>query len=148
MARAGGSGGALNTDTAILWPMGALVALTFAVQLQIPLRRFRAGAAKRVTAADFRYGESAGVPGDVSIPNRNYINLLEAPVLFYVACLSLYVTSHVDTIALAMAWLYVVLRVAHSVVHLTYNRLAHRGSLFALSNVVLVALWIRFFATL
>jgi len=54
----------------------------------------------------------------------------------------------VDTIALAMAWSYVVLRIAHSVVHLTYNRLAHRGSLFALSNVVLVALWIRFFATL
>ena len=138
----------MNPGTAILWPMGALVALTFAVQLQIPLRRFRAGAAKRVTAADFRYGESPSVPGEVSIPNRNYINLFEAPVLFYVACLTLYVTSHVDTTALVMAWLYVALRVAHSVVHLTYNKVAHRGLLFALGNVVLVALWIRFFATL
>ena len=138
----------MNPNTAILWPMGVLVALVFVVQLQIPVRRFRAGAAKRVTAADFRYGESATVPGDVSIPNRNYINLFEAPVLFYIACLTLYVTSHVDGIALAMAWLYVALRIAHSVVHLTYNKLAHRGMLFALSNVVLASLWIRFFATL
>jgi hypothetical protein len=138
----------LNPNTAILWPMGALVALVFAVQLQIPVRRFRAGAAKRVTEADFRYGESANVPGEVSIPNRNYINLFEAPVLFYVACLTLYATSHVDTTALAMAWLYVALRIAHSIVHLTYNKLAHRGMLFALSNVVLASLWIRFFATL
>jgi hypothetical protein len=138
----------LNPNTAILWPMGVLVALVFVVQLQIPVRRFRAGAAKRVTEADFRYGESANVPGEVSIPNRNYINLFEAPVLFYVACLTLYVTSHADNTALAMAWLYVALRIAHSVVHLTYNRLAHRGMLFALSNVVLASLWIRFFATL
>ena len=128
--------------------MGALVALVFVVQLQIPVRRFRAGAAKHVTEADFRYGESANVPGEVSIPNRNYINLFEAPVLFYVACLTLYVTSHVDTLALVMAWLYVALRIAHSVGHLTYNKLAHRGTLFALSNVVLASLWIRFFATL
>jgi hypothetical protein len=138
----------LNPNTAILWPMGVLVALAFVVQLQIPLRRFRAGAAKRVTVADFRYGESANVPGEVRIPNRNYINLFEAPVLFYVACLTLYVTSHVDTAALAMAWLYVALRIAHSAVHLTYNKVAHRGTLFALSNVVLAVLWIRFFATL
>ncbi|HET7404122.1 MAG TPA: MAPEG family protein [Usitatibacter sp.] len=97
----------MNPGTAILWPMGALVALTFAVQLQIPLRRFRAGAAKRVAAADFRYGESANVPGEVSIPNRNYINLFEAPVLFYVACLTLYVTAHVDAAAVVLAALWI-----------------------------------------
>ena len=138
----------MNAANAILWPMGALVALTFAVQLLIPIRRFRAAFARRVTAADFRYGESANVPGEVSIPNRNYMNLFEAPVLFYVACLTLYVTGHVDTVVVALAWAFVALRAAHSAVHLTYNNVMHRLTFFALGNVVLVALWIRFFVTL
>ena len=134
----------MNPD-AILWPMGALVALTFLVLLLIPYRRFKAAFARRVTAADFRYGESLNVPGDVSIPNRNYMNLLEVPVLFYVACLALYVTHRVDGVAIFLAWSYVAVRAAHSLVHLTYNNVFHRLSLFALSNVVLLILWIRFF---
>jgi len=127
----------------ILWPVGALAMLTFAVLLVVPLRRFRAAFARRVTAEDFRYGESANVPGEVSIPNRNYMNLLESPTLFYVACVVFYVTDLVDTPPVAMAWLYVALRVAHSVVHLTYNKVMHRMMFFAMSITVLVALWIH-----
>jgi hypothetical protein len=44
---------------------------------------------------DFKFGESARVPGNVSVPNRNLMNLLELPVLFYVACLTLYVTKSI-----------------------------------------------------
>ena len=90
--------------TAILWPVGALALLTFAVLLVVPYRRFRAGFARQVRVEDFRYGESANVPGDVSIPNRNYMNLLESPTLFYVACVVLYVTDLVDTSVVTMAW--------------------------------------------
>lgn len=128
--------------------MGALAALTFAVLIQIPLRRFRAGVRRRVNHGDFRYGESANVPGDVSLPNRNYMNLLELPVLFYVACLVAYVTGHVDRTAVTLAWGYVALRAVHSLVHLTYNDVRHRGFAFAASNVALLILWIRLFASL
>src|ERR1700741_2796335 len=48
-------------------------------------RRFRAVFGGRATRDDFKFGESPAVPGDVSIPNRNFMNLLELPVLFYVA---------------------------------------------------------------
>jgi hypothetical protein len=133
---------------AILWPMGALALLTFVVLVQIPLRRFRAGFDKRVNYGDFRYGESARVPGEVSLPNRNYMNLLELPVLFYVVCLALYVTAHVTPIMVALAWAYVCLRAAHSLVHLTYNDVRHRGLAFAASNAVLLAMWIALFAQL
>ena len=68
----------------ILLPMGTLALLTFTVLIFIPIRRFRAAFAGKVDAGDFRYGESARVPGEVSIPNRNYMNLLELPGLFYV----------------------------------------------------------------
>jgi hypothetical protein len=50
------------------------------------------------------------------------MNLLELPVLFYVACLSLYVTGRGDQTALAIAWIYVGLRALHSLIHLSYNK--------------------------
>ncbi|MBA3810530.1 MAG: hypothetical protein H0X27_02580, partial [Caulobacteraceae bacterium] len=49
--------------------------------------------------------------------------------------------------ALYMAWAYVALRAVHSAVHLTYNNVIHRLSAFALSSVVLGALWGLFFLT-
>ena len=127
--------------TSILFPMVALVTLTFAVLLLIPVRRFRAGIAGQIKFDDFRYGESARVPPEVSIPNRNMMNLLELPLLFYVACLIYLVIGRVDQFALALAWLYVALRIVHSAIHVTYNRVRHRLIAFALSNIVLVSFW-------
>jgi hypothetical protein len=97
---------------------------------------------------DFKFGESANVPAYVSVPNRNLINLLEIPVLFYVVCLTMYVTSHADSAAVLLAWAYVAFRVAHSLVHLTYNNVFHRLAFYGLSNIVLLAMWIRLFLAL
>lgn len=133
------------TQESILVPVFALVGLTFAVLLLIPYKRFKAGRIGRVTIDDFKFGESSNVPTDVTIPNRNLMNLLEMPVLFYVACLTVYVTKNIDAVLLLLAWLYFALRVAHSIVHLTYNRVFHRLSLYAASNVILAIIWIRLF---
>jgi hypothetical protein len=132
----------------ILFPMAGLVALTFAVLLLLPYARFKAARGRLVTVDDFKFGESQRVPGNVSIPNRNLMNLLELPVLFYVACLTLYVTRTVDPTFLYLAWLYVALRAAHSLVHLSYNKVFHRLTLYAASNVVLLMIWIRWFFVL
>ena len=134
--------------TAILFPVVALATLTFAVLLLIPVRRFRAGLAGQVRYDDFRYGESARVPAEVALPNRNMMNLLELPVLFYVACLACYLTDRVNGMALALAWSYVGLRFAHSAIHLTYNRVRHRLIAFAASNVALVMRWTNLLRTL
>jgi len=132
-------------QVAILWPVGALAILTFVVLLIVPYRRFRAGYARRVRVEDFSYGESANVPGDVSLPNRNYMNLLEMPVLFYVLCLMLYVSGRVDQTFLALAWGYVGLRVLHSLVHVSYNNVMHRLIFFSLSNAVVIVMWGLFY---
>lgn len=73
----------------ILAPVSALAFLTFLVLLLIPLVRLFAVARGRVAGHDFKYGESASVPGGVSLPDHNYLHLLELPVLFYVLCLVL-----------------------------------------------------------
>ena len=129
----------------IFAPMGALALITFVSLSLIPIRRFRAAFAGQVSAADFKYGESKRVPGEVSIPNRNMMNLLELPVLFYVAGLMYYVAGRVDQTVMAVAWVYVALRAAHSLVHLTYNNVMHRLVAYALSNFVLIAFWGLFF---
>lgn len=133
----------------ILLPMGALALLTFVVLTFIPIRRFRAGFAGQITGHDFKYGESARGPPETTIPNRNYMNLLELPMLFYVVCVLNYVTSPmVSAQTLGLAWLYVALRAVHSTIHITYNNVMHRLIVFATSNFVLGALWIAFFAHL
>jgi hypothetical protein len=132
----------MNEKT-ILYPMLALVAWTFLVLLQIPFKRFKAASKRQVIRDDFKYGESANVPPHVIIPNRNYMNLLEAPVLFYVACVVQYVAKTVDHEFLLLAWAYVGLRIMHSLVHLTYNHVTHRLAFFAASNVVLMIIWIK-----
>ena len=129
----------------IFAPMGVLALVTFTVLGLIPARRFRAAFAGQVTADDFRFGESPAVPGHVSIPNRNYMNLLELPMLFYVAGLMYFVAGKVDTAALTLAWTYVALRAAHSLIHLTYNNVFHRLTVFGISNLVLMGFWLWFF---
>ena len=128
----------------IFLPVLALVALTVVVLLFTAGKRFRAVGAGHIGPNDFALGESANVPADVSLGNRNYMNLLELPVLFYVVCLCLYVTGQVDSLAANLAWAYVVLRAIHSVVHLAYNNVIHRLGVFAISNVVLTVLWVVF----
>lgn len=129
---------------AIFAPVIALVLLTLGVLSYTGYKRFSAGFAGRVRAGDFRYGETANVPPDVAVANRNFMNLLEAPVLFYTFCISAYVTHMVAPWLLALAWLYVALRIVHTFVHLTYNKIMHRFSSYAASNLVLLILWLGF----
>lgn len=77
-------------QSAIFYPVLTLVGWTMLVLLLMPYRRFKAALAGKVTAEDFKFGESANVPPDVIIPNRNYMNLLEAPLLFYVTCIVIF----------------------------------------------------------
>ena len=135
-------------QTSILFPVTVLAGWTMLVLLLIPYQRFKAAFRKEVVIDDFKLGESNNVPGVVSIPNRNYMNLLELPLLFYVACLMLYVTGGTMPITLSLAWAYVGCRILHSLVHLTYNNVIHRLVIFATSNVILVIIWVRLYLSL
>lgn len=131
-------------QVAILWPVVALVALTFFVGGLTLNARLRAAFAKRVGPKDFRYGESDAVPADVALLNRNYMNLLELPVLFYVVCIALYVTKHVSIFEVTLAWLFVLARIIHSGIHLTSNNVLHRMLAFNAGSLILLLLWVLF----
>jgi hypothetical protein len=129
-------------DKALFQPVAVLVVWTLLVLLLVPIRRFRAAAKQKVTANDFRFGESATVPPDVSIPNRAWMNLLEAPLLFYVGSIIWFSIGGADQTILNIAWAYVALRIVHTLIHVTYNQVLHRLIVFALSNIALVMFWV------
>jgi hypothetical protein len=43
---------------------------------------------------------------------------------------------------LALAWAFVVLRIVHSFIHCTYNRVMHRFTAYLLSSLVLWVIWV------
>jgi hypothetical protein len=124
----------------IFWPVLALMAWTLLVLLQVGIRRLRAGFSGRLAVDDFLCGESSRVPVDVALPNRVFMNLLEVPVLFYLLAILFYVTHTVDTPVIALAWLFVLLRLVHSLIYFTYNKVLHRFLAFALSNMLVLAM--------
>lgn len=124
-------------NTALLAPMFALAGWTFCVLLNVAITRLRS----KVHPKDFRYGEADTVPDNVKLANRNYMNLLELPMLFYVVCLVIVVAGVSNAWLPCLAWAYVALRVVHSVVHLTYNNVLHRFVVFGLSNFALIGMW-------
>jgi hypothetical protein len=88
------------------------------------------------------------LPEWVNRPSNNFRNLFELPVLFYVLCLAATVFGAVDFAALVLAWHYVALRVAHSVIHITVNHVPLRFSLYVLSSLVLLVILLRFVVAL
>jgi hypothetical protein len=56
----------------------------------------------------------------------NYNHLMEQPTLFYAVALSLALLGRGAGANLALAWSYVVLRVAHSLVQATWNKIEVR----------------------
>ncbi len=80
------------------------------------------------------------LPDKVNWKADNYNHLHEQPTLFYAVALVLAVTGHGDGQHAFLAWIYVGLRVAHSLVQATANKVMVRFVLFALSSVVLIAM--------
>ena len=78
----------------------------------------------------------------------NFRNLFETPVLFYALVACAIGVSHVPPWLVIGAWGYFGLRVAHSLIHSTYNRVMHRLAVFALSFVLIVALWVVYVVAL
>lgn len=82
----------------------------------------------------------AQLPDNVSWKADNYNHLHEAPTLFYAVAIVLAIIGQGDGFNTTLAWAYVVLRIAHSLVQATVNRVAVRFALFALSSLALMAL--------
>lgn len=131
---------------AILQPVVALLAWTMVMWLwmyavRIPaIRRLpqmgEPGADVGWTGAKL----DAELPREAQWKAHNYNHLHEGPTVFYAVALVLAITGQGDGLNATIAWLYVGLRVAHSLWQATVNRVMVRFALFALSSLALIAL--------
>lgn len=80
------------------------------------------------------------LPARVRWKADNYNHLMEQPTLFYAAVFSLAFLGTVTELIVYTAWVYVGLRVIHSLVQALVNKIEFRFVVFALSNIPLVIL--------
>lgn len=127
-------------QTAIFWPMIGHVLLVFLIYGLLSLRRKAAVMSGNAKISQFR--ENQNEPAQSLFVRNALGNQFELPVLFHIACLSLYVTQSVGTVSLAVAWVFVVSRYAHTAIHVTSNRIRYRQPAFIAGFVMVFVLWI------
>jgi hypothetical protein len=128
----------------IFAPLFLTVLLTFIVWVYMYIRRISFLAS--YTTSHTISSQSLAIPGklaqisppEVSNPSDNFKNLFEIPVLFYAIALYLFVTNRVDVAYVNAAWVFVVFRTLHSIVHCTFNLVMLRFYLYLFSTV---AVW-------
>ena len=141
--RVGAGQGEWFVDTRLIWwPAIAMAFLTFAVTIR--MFRVRIAQIKREHIRLQSIATSAQVAAKLtdSGPADNFRNLFELPVLFYLALVVCAQTGLVNAVTLGLAWAFVALRIVHSVIHCTYNRVINRFYAFVAGYFVLVALWL------
>jgi len=128
---------------AILLPLFVQVALTFFLLFWTGRARVAAVRRGDVHPRDIALRESNWPKQETQIANA-YHNQLELPVLFYVLTILAIITRHADLLFVVLAWVFVILRLAHAYIHLTSNHVGRRFAAFAASVVVLLVMWVIF----
>jgi hypothetical protein len=129
----------------ILAPLIALVLWSLVMWAWLYATRIPAVVRNRIVfdpqrpAAEF----NAQLPASVRWKADNYNHLMEQPTLFYAVTLALALLGAGTGLNLALAWLYVGLRVVHSLVQATVNIVMIRFAIFMAASVVLLVLALR-----
>ena len=126
---------------AIFLPALAMVALTIVVWLR--MYAMRIGEMKRGRIHPQSVATSAQMAARLSDTRAadNFRNLFELPVLFYAAVLLVAQSGLESPVTVGLAWALVALRVLHSWIHCTSNKVMHRFSVYVAGGVALWALW-------
>jgi hypothetical protein len=126
----------------LVYPMLALVLLTFGVGVMLFRARIRSVREGHTPVSYFRVFQGSAEPEFAAQASRHFVNLFEAPTLFYAGCLAAMVAGVSDSIVVALAWGYVAARLVHAGVHLGRNRLRHRIPIYFVGWLLLLSLWI------
>lgn len=128
----------------ILQPAVALMAWTMVMWLWMYVTRIPAMNAAKLDpdslAKDPTKTLDDLLPPSTQWKAHNYNHLHEAPTLFYAVCLVIAVAGAGNGTSATVAWAYVALRVIHSLVQATVNKVTVRFMLFTLSSIALMAL--------
>jgi len=120
--------------------MVALAAWSMVMLVWLYATRIPAMRAAKLRPGQATKADMEALPKWATNVAANYNHLMEQPTLFYVICISLQLLGETNDINIGLAWLYVVLRVVHSLVQATVNIIPLRWLIFMTASVVLAML--------
>ena len=137
-----------STQMSLIYPLVAMVFLSFIVTAKMFISRVRDMKANKI--------HPQSIPQRADLVSKfkdtrcadNYMNLFEAPVIFYVICILFLILKKGSSISIGLMWAYVFARYIHSYIHCTYNKVMHRFYAFASSMFLLMALFINLVLTI
>jgi len=135
----------MPTNAEFLSPVLALVAWTLVMWIWMYATRIPAMNAAGIDPQEAAYPGTWAhrLKSDVRSVADNYNHLHEQPTIFYALMFFAAMTGGGDATALKLAWAYVIIRVLHSLVQATINRVIVRFSIFALGSIVLMIFTFR-----
>jgi hypothetical protein len=133
------------SNAGILAPFFGVMLLTLVVWIYMYIRRTSYLVGNRIDLRKVDTPEKAAsvIPESVSLASHNFKNLAELPVIFYAVCLYVFASGTVDSFYVFVAWWFFAFRVAHSLIHCTYNKVVHRFSTYMLAALALWAMVFR-----
>ena len=128
----------------ILRPMVVLIAWTlvmlgWTLATRLPAMK-AAGVDMRTLVGTKAADADRALPPHIQWKAHNHNHLMEQPTLFYAVCAVLALSDTGNGVNAWIAWAYVGMRIAHSLVQATSNRVRARFVFFMLSSLMLVAL--------
>lgn len=124
----------------MIYPIFAMVLLTFIVMILMGIARINSVRTGQVKRAYFRT-MSGETPDHLLKLSRHFSNLFEIPVLFYAAGILSIALDIENTLLLTFAWLFVAFRCAHAFIHIGYNNVIHRLAVFAGGSLCVFIIW-------
>ncbi len=128
--------------TEFLTPVLALILWTLIMWIWMFATRLPAMSKAKIDPDSVRHPGLLGdqLPPSVRSAGDNYNHLHEQPTIFYALMFFIAMTGGASQIATYIAWVYVALRVLHSVVQILSGNVTFRFILFVLASFALFAL--------
>jgi hypothetical protein len=128
----------------ILTPSLALVVLSLLVWIWMYATRIPAMQRADIQPQDAKFpADLQRLPDGARQVADNYNHLMEQPTIFYALVFYIFLVGHTDQLHIYLAWTYVLLRIAHTLIQGTVNIVTLRFSVFILSTLVLMAMAAR-----
>lgn len=125
----------------LIYPALAMIGWIFVVCIIMAMRRREAFVSGAVKHADVAVsGERYPLPARLAA--ANFSNQFETPVLFFVLILLAIHVGATSYVMAALAWLYVVSRIVHTLIHIGPNKLPLRGAVYSVGFLALVGMWV------
>ncbi|HYG28397.1 MAG TPA: MAPEG family protein [Caulobacteraceae bacterium] len=134
----------VDLNDSVLVPVLALILWSLIVWVWMYALRLPAMQKAGIRPDDARSPGSLDVlPLSVRQVADNYNHLMEQPTIFYALAFFTVLAGHDGGLAVTLAWAYVILRVIHSLIQNTINRVTLRFLVFSLGSIVLIVWAVR-----